>query len=142
MKNTIFCARARVLAISLLLSAFSLAFSVTASAGIDLTASTPGVCYLYGSTQTCYGTMAGIRNQTADYGRDARFGYNSAGTAYFYMTVNGGTYSCIAPSSMNDVIKTAMASSGYFAIQYNVSTGVCTYLALEAGSSEKNPNNL
>jgi len=142
MKKSISCGRAGVLAISLLLSAFSLAFSVTASAGIDITASTPGNCYLYGSTETCYGTMAGIRNQTADYARDARFGYNSAGTAYFSMIFNGTSYFCIAPPSLNDVIKTAMTSSGYFAVQYNVSTGVCTYLALEAGSSDKNPNNL
>jgi hypothetical protein len=86
--------------------------------------------------------MAGIRNQTSEYARRAVFGYTSVGTAYFYMEFNGGNYSCNAPSSMNDAIKTAMASSGYFMIQYDIYTGVCGYLALQTGSSERNASAL
>jgi hypothetical protein len=86
--------------------------------------------------------MAGIRNQTSDYGRSAVFGYNSSGVSYFYMAVNGASYFCYAPSSLNDVIKTAMASPGYFQVQYTISTGTCTYIAVESGSSERNASAL
>jgi len=142
MINTNFSARTRSLFISSLLSALALAFSASAFAGVDLTASSPGNCYVSGGYEVCYGYMAGIRNQTAEYARRAVFGYTSASTAYFYMELNGANYSCNAPSSMFDAIKTAMASSGYFMIQYNISTGVCSYLALQTGSSERNASAL
>jgi len=124
-----------------LLGSLTVAFSTSAFAGIDLTSSLTGSCYQSGTTQVCYGTMAGIRNQTSDYGRDARFGL-AGSYAYFYMAVNGTSYSCSAPSSMNDTIKLAMTASGYFQVQYNINTGACTYIALETGSSEKNAGNL
>jgi hypothetical protein len=131
-----------MLVTSFVLSALSLTFSATASAGIDATPSLTGSCYQSGTTEVCYGSMAGIRNQNSDYGRDARFGYTSAGTSYFYMAVNGVSYFCYAPSSLNDAIKTAMAAPGYFQVQYNISTGTCTYIALETGSSERNASAL
>lgn len=142
MSNLFFCTRIRVLFMSSLLSAVALVCSSSAFAGVDVTSSAPGSCYLYGSTETCYGYMAGIRNQTTEYARRAVFGYTSLGTAYFYMEFNGANYSCNAPSSMNDAIKTAMAGSGYFAIQYDINTGVCGYLALQTGSSERNASAL
>jgi len=86
--------------------------------------------------------MAGIRNQTAEPGRYAAFGFTSDGTAYFYMLVDGAAYWCWAPPSLNDTIKLAMASSGYFGIQFNVNTGICTSLTVEAGSAYKNASAL
>jgi hypothetical protein len=142
MFNTSFYTRAKVFMMPLLLSALSFAFSTSAFAGSDATSGLAGGCYQSGGIQVCYGTMAGIRNQTVDPSRAAGFGYTSSGTAYFFMTLNGASYLCYAPSSMNDTIKTAMASSGYFLIEYTISTGTCTYLALEAGTSEKNASNL
>jgi len=130
----------KALAISLL-GSLTFAFSVSAFAGMDLTPSLTGGCYQSGTTVSCYGSMAGIRNQTSDYGRDARFGYAS-GYGYFYMAIDGASYFCSAPSSMNDTIKLAMTAPGYFQVQLNINTGVCTYIALETGSSERNASSL
>jgi len=124
-----------------LLGSLTFAFSASASAGMDVTTSLTGNCYLSGTTEVCYGTMAGIRNQTSDNGRDARFGFTMS-SGYFYMGINGTSYFCSAPSSMNESIKLAMTASGYFQVQFNINTGVCTYIALETGSSEKNASNL
>jgi hypothetical protein len=143
MTNKSFCARTRLFAISSLLSALSFAFSASALAGSDVSSYWTGYCYQdSGSTMLCNGTMAGIRNQTADPGRSAVFGYTSAGTAYFYMALNNMEYTCSAPWSMNDAIKAAMASPGYFLIQYNINTGVCTYLSVASGSSLKGASSL
>src|SRR6185369_5213313 len=122
MNNSNFYTQSRMFVMPLLLSVLSLAFSASALAGMDVTGGLTGSCYQSGTTEVCYGTMAGIRNQSGEPGRYAVFGYTSAGTSYFYMAVNGAGYYCSAPSSLNDTIKTAMASSGYFMIQYNINT--------------------
>ena len=120
-------------------------FNVPASAGADVTRSASGVGRCFPETNPqfnlntmyCQGTMAGIRAQQADPSRFANFSTDSTGLLYFGMVVNNTGYSCIAPSSMTEVWRVAMAANGWFSIAYDKTTGVCTAVSVAAGSATK-----
>jgi len=120
-------------------------FALAANAGADMTRSEAGVGSCFPETDPtwdlnityCMGTMAGIRNQTRDATRFAYFAIGSSGVANFTMVVKGVGYSCTAPSSLNDLWRTAMTTNGWFHLGFDRTTGVCKFLTISGGSNQK-----
>lgn len=86
---------------------------------------------LYGTVVACYGDMADMAADTMDqslYATFEKYTYGSVTTLSFGMQSNNQSYYCIAPSSMLDTWNTLMATArhGFFLVEMDTSTGVCT----------------
>jgi len=118
--------------------------SVPANAGRNDTTVNAGRCFVEPNLingvrmTTCNGTMAGIRNQTTDGDRAAQFFKYDSGSLYFSMWFNRQFYSCVGPSTLNDVWTTVINANAWFNITFDPATGVCHYLVAGSGSSLKN----
>jgi hypothetical protein len=124
---------------ALCLSTALACFAVPAEAGYDMTRTPTGAGACVNESNSsmthCYGTMAGIRNQTADGGRYVYFATGTTDAVQFTMVVNNVAYSCTGPSSMATVWRTAVAAqSQFFWITFDRSTGVCRSLSISGGS--------
>ena len=121
-------------------------FALPANAGADMTRSEAGAGSCFPEVDPswdlnityCMGTMAGIRSQNRDTTRFAYFGINTSGVANFTMVVRGVGYSCTAPSSLNEIWRTAMTTNGWFHLGFDRTTGVCKFMTISAGSNQKN----
>jgi len=106
-------------------------------AGIDYTSSYPGECHADGDSGYCYGTMAGIRNQTAEMYRRAEFQKNSLdGSIFFLMIYNGSAYSCSVQTTPGDLWNQAMTGTGFFLVTWR--NGQCNELVFSNGSPYRN----
>jgi hypothetical protein len=135
----------RKFVLALTLAPFLCFFTMPAQAGADATRGVPGNGRCFPETDPtwdlntmyCQGTMAGIRNQQSDSSRFAIFSMGSNGHLSFGMVVNNVGHSCIAPSSMIDIWRVAMAANAWFSISYDKTTGVCKALTVSTGSANK-----
>jgi hypothetical protein len=79
----------------------------------------------------CSGTMIGFRN-SANPNDVALFITTGAGVAEFYASFNGSGYSCYVPSGspLLSEFSSAILAHSYFDVEWNTSTGQCTYLGV------------
>lgn len=120
-------------------------FMAPANAGADMTRTATGAGSCFPETDPswdlnityCMGTMAGIRSQISDRTRFAYFGMGTSGGGFFTMVVNGVGYSCNAPTTMNDLWRTAMTTNGWFHLGFDRTTGVCKFMTISGGSNQK-----
>jgi hypothetical protein len=109
-------------------------------AGLNSTATFPGTCTLSGTTTTCIGSMAGIRNQIQDRSRLAIFIKDSTGFNIFVAVINNVSFTCFAPAG-NDQLWTAAMSASYFFVQYDAN-GVCSFVSISSSSDRRNASAL